>query len=228
MTRLIWQTSAVLFLFSVIINAQDVSIFGITLGKSLQEVGIKECARSPIITLEDVQNNTRPTKPDNICYYNYRKVLYENCLKTVSNQKYCQDEYNKDRKAALEPKAFSLCVLSHLQVVIPEMWSIGASHVCSEDFLPDKPVLKMGVGFPSEYVKTFFDLLVNKFGKPTTLNFSKVQNPMGAVFDDLEATWNIGGNLIELHERLGANFTKGHMEATYKDEPKRCKKLDGI
>ncbi len=151
--------------------AQDISIFGITLGKSLKEVGIRQC---------NVNSYGWAINEGSICY----------TTGTISNNR----------------------------VYVPELQDYTDwVHVYSEDKDPDKPVHSILISIKAKDAEMFLRLVSSKFKEPKTLDTSRVQNRMGASFDNFVALWNIKGTIITLMKRSGT-VDSGGLTATHRNQ----------
>jgi len=186
----------------------EVSIFGITLGKSLNEAGIKECNRNNDIRLKGSGIITYKEVQESICWEritdrsDFKAGLMRLDSKSIADIFYC-----------------GKCI--GLQVIYLEK--------AKEDDLPSIPISEIQMGFPYEMSDQFLKLVVNKFGKPHNIEKSVLKNKMGAKFDNETYYWNVGKHKLVLRRRYieveAGLFTATHYDKWSKDAGEYSKKM---
>jgi hypothetical protein len=193
-----------------VIDSREVSIFGVTLGKSLNDLAIKECkikteerfgSGSVLKTYEKTQ--------ESICWKDWspdiddRKVDF---LRLGSN-------------SAAAIFSCGKCII----------FRVNYLEKAKQNELLSYPVAEINMGFPYEMSEVFLKLVVNKFGKPNKVEKSILQNKMGATFDNETYYWDVGQHRLILHKRYmeveAGLFTATHYDKWSKDTGELMKKI---
>jgi hypothetical protein len=152
---------------------EGLTIFGITMGKSISENNIPECGISSLPKKDP--NHTTPE-----VYVNNTSNCYK--LKCFSYNNTC----------------FAL-----LQLDLSYNPDIYLNGQLPKDKIRDEPIEEIQFNFNNDYYKEVFESLVNKFGKPSKCKQTIVSNKMGATFENEACMWLINSNQILLYKMMG-------------------------
>lgn len=171
---------------------EEISIMGITLSKSLEELNIKECKyeKSSIKIYDFTQKE--------VCWK--FPPLANDILKIKINYV----EINTS-------KVLSFPTITH--VFFDEDFN-------SEELLEKYPIMEITIDIDSDSGNEMYKLLKGKFGEPVSYEPSTIQNAMGAKFDKFVALWVINGNSIWLTNRYD-KLNEGLLRAIYKTKVKK-------
>lgn len=150
-------------------ETKDVTIFGITLGKSLEEVGIHKCEHKP-----SIHGNlwiTLHNYPDVDCY--------------VEGGDYA-DAPAIQQRGGIQKEERQWC---STQVIKKLSFPVIVMPVLLTECDRQSPVQEIQVTFYSDNYSKILSLMKDKFGKPNKTERSSVQNKMGARFTKQEAFW---------------------------------------
>jgi len=191
-------------------NDREVSIFGITLGKSLNEIGIKECTIKEVNKYGNFISKKYEKTQENICWEDWP---FDTISKPVD---FMRLEFDSSTGV------FSCGKCIGLQVLYLEK--------SNQEKLLSTPIYEIQMGFPYEMSDVFLGLVTKKFGKPNRVEKSVLKNKMGAVFDNETYYWNVGKHKLVLRKRYteveAGFFTATHYDKWSKESGEFMKKMN--
>jgi len=190
---------------------QDVQIFGITLGKSLNELEVNECKikRDDIVKIYE-------DKQDEICWEdNSPKAILG--IKSEDFKKI--DFIRLGSSPSMDVFVCDACI--GLQVLYAKNALITE--------LVSEPIAEIQMGFPFEMADSFINLVTKKFGKPNRIEKSILKNKLGASFDNKTYYWTFGSAKLMLTKRFNGVesglFTATHYDKWSRDSKALSKQL---
>jgi hypothetical protein len=170
---------------------KDVSIFGITLGKTLAQSEIDEC---PLVEST----------------YEYRETEKE-------YEPFYKSENVHPDKPCYREQDLRYSHACGTAVDVPSSFYTDVKVTLSNDCDRSTPVEEVQVVFNDDDFKKVFNLVTGKYGKPATASHYVLQNKMGARFQGVTYGWSVAGDMIFLINHTD-KVDEGCIIATYKDK----------